>query len=239
MPPAFRREVPAGADLVIVPHGVLSLVPFAALSLAGDTTPLGIRNSLRYAPSLRTLGAAETRSSAWTGAGKVLVVGDPAMPTVPGINGPRALLRDLPSARVEARAVARTAHAVLLTGSAATETAVRVGLRTATVVHLATHALAFSSEARVRESYVALAADSANDGLLTVGEILNDVPSIAADLVVLSACQTGLGNLKRAEGTVGFQRAFLAKGARSVLVSLWSVDDKATELLMRHFYATG
>jgi CHAT domain-containing protein len=89
----------------------------------------------------------------------------------------------------------------------------------------------------VRDSYVALAPDSANDGLLTIGELLDDVPKLSADLVVLSACQTGLGNLQRAEGTIGFQRALLAKGARSVLVSLWSVDDKATALLMRQFYA--
>jgi CHAT domain-containing protein len=54
--------------------------------------------------------------------------------------------------------------------------------------------------------------------------------------VVLSACQTGLGDLKQAEGTVGLQRAFLAKGARSVLVSLWSVNDDATAQLMRSFY---
>jgi CHAT domain-containing protein len=69
-----------------------------------------------------------------------------------------------------------------------------------------------------------------------VGEVLDAAPILTADLVVLSACQTGLGNLKQAEGTVGLQRAFLAKGARSVLVSLWSVSDEATELLMRRFY---
>ena len=52
----------------------------------------------------------------------------------------------------------------------------------------------------------------------------------------MSACQTGLGDLKEAEGTIGLQRAFLAKGARSVLVSLWSVSDVATAELMQRFY---
>jgi CHAT domain-containing protein len=81
-----------------------------------------------------------------------------------------------------------------------------------------------------------LAPGSDEDGLLTVGEVLDDLPTLEADLVVLSACQTGLGNLSEAEGTVGLQRAFLAKGARSVLVSLWNVSDEATGLLMRQFY---
>ena len=73
--------------------------------------------------------------------------------------------------------------------------------------------------------------------MFSVGEILDDASlRLAADLVVLSACQTGLGDLKEAEGTIGLPRAFLAKGARSVLVSLWSVSDEATRLLMERFY---
>jgi CHAT domain-containing protein len=107
----------------------------------------------------------------------------------------------------------------------------------AQVIHLATHGFAFSSDARARDSFVALAADSLADGLLSVAEILDDATiRLSADLVVLSACQTGLGDLKDAEGTIGLPRAFLAKGARSVLVSLWSVSDEATRLLMERFY---
>ncbi len=108
----------------------------------------------------------------------------------------------------------------------------------ASVVHLATHGYAYATEARARQSFVALAPDEGDDGFLTVGEILSDPAlTLSADLVVLSACQTGLGDLKQAEGTVGLQRAFLARGVRSVLVSLWNVSDDATALLMRGFYA--
>lgn len=53
---------------------------------------------------------------------------------------------------------------------------------------------------------------------------------------MLSACQTGLGDLKQTEGTIGLQRAFLARGARSVMVSLWNVSDAATRTLMTSFY---
>jgi CHAT domain-containing protein/tetratricopeptide (TPR) repeat protein len=237
LPSALVRELPAGSDLVIVPHGILGLVPFAALTARGDTVPLGARYALRYAPSLRALGAAEGRAPGWTSAvGHVLVVGDPAMPSVRGVDGRSVQLKDLPSARSEGEAVARRFRASALTSQAATETVVRAALPSAPLVHLATHGLAYGTEVRVRDSYVALAPDAKNDGLLTIGELLDDVPSLAADLVVLSACQTGLGDLKQAEGTVGFQRALLAKGARSVLVSLWSVDDRATALLMQRFY---
>jgi CHAT domain-containing protein len=61
--------------------------------------------------------------------------------------------------------------------------------------------------------------------------------TLSASLAVLSACQTALGPIYQGEGTVGLQRAFLAKGAHSLLVSLWSVDDEATAVLMRSFYS--
>jgi CHAT domain-containing protein len=122
-------------------------------------------------------------------------------------------------------------------GGAATERAIRGRIADARIIHLATHGFAYASDARARESFVALAADSLHDGLLSVGEILDDAElAMVADLVVLSACQTGLGDLKSAEGTIGLPRALLARGARSVLVSLWSVSDEATRLLMERFY---
>jgi CHAT domain-containing protein len=114
---------------------------------------------------------------------------------------------------------------------------VRGRLADASVVHLATHGYAYASDARQRDSFVALAADSVNDGLLTVGEVLDLPGRLRADLVVLSACQTALGVQTTSEGTVGLQRAFLAKGARSLLVSLWSVDDAVTRRFMERFYA--
>ena len=81
-----------------------------------------------------------------------------------------------------------------------------------------------------------LAAGEAHDGRLKIAEILGELPDLAAELVVLAACETGLGDLKQAEGTVGLQRAFLAKRARTVLVSLWSVDDRASARLSEAFY---
>jgi CHAT domain-containing protein len=104
-------------------------------------------------------------------------------------------------------------------------------------VHLATHGFAYRTDVTVRSSYVALAPDGQHTGLLTLGTLLDTLPPLSADLVVLSACETGLGQVAGYEGVVGFHRALLARGVRSVLVSLWSVDDRATSALMTRFYA--
>ncbi|HUR92885.1 MAG TPA: CHAT domain-containing protein, partial [Gemmatimonadaceae bacterium] len=234
--PAGLRTAETGRELVIVPHGILGLVPFSALRLGGDALPLGARYAVRYTPSLRALEAAEARPIP-AASGSSLVVGNPRMPEVTTASGAKAVLEPLPGAQSEGEWLAQRLGAQLLTGDAASEGTVRDRLPSARIVHLATHGLAFGSDASVRKSYVALAADAAHDGLLTLGEVMDDdALRLMADLVVLSACQTGLGDPKQAEGTVGLQRGLLAKGARTVLVSLWSVDDEATGFLMRRFY---
>jgi CHAT domain-containing protein/tetratricopeptide (TPR) repeat protein len=241
LPPALEARLEPGAELVIVPQGPLTLVPFASLPLGRSRSalaePFGAPHPLRYAPSLAALGEAEARAPAAGSLRGSLVVGNPSMPTVKSFSGRTLRLDSLPSARVEASWVAKRLGAAPLLAGTATESAVRSRLPSAPLIHLATHGYAFSSEARARQSFVALAPGQGQDGLLSVGEVLDD-PAIVlrAELVVLSACQTGLGNLRQAEGTVGLQRAFLAKGARSVLVSLWSVSDAVTSLLMQRFY---
>jgi tetratricopeptide (TPR) repeat protein len=248
LPDEFVSLLPAFGELVLVPHGPLNLIPFATLPIGeqterqGSEELLGARYALRFAPSLATLGEATMRSGAARAGDEkpllagTLVVGNPAMPEVSGPGGSVAL-SPLPGAEAEGRWVADLVGTELLSGPGATEQRVREQLPHASVIHLATHGFAYSSEARARDSFVALAPDGEHDGLLTVGEVLDDPAlRLAAELVVLSACQTGLGDLKQSEGTVGLQRAFLAKGARSVLVSLWSVSDEATDLLMRGFY---
>ena len=75
---------------------------------------------------------------------------------------------------------------------------------------------------------------SPGDGVLRVFEIFN--LRLNADLVVLSACQTGLGEQVTGEGMIGLTRAFLYAGAQSLLVSLWPVSDRSTPDLMTSFY---
>jgi len=81
----------------------------------------------------------------------------------------------------------------------------------------------------------AMSGERIYDGLLTAKEIVAEC-DLDADLVTLSACETGLGREVVGEGYVGFAHAFLQAGARSLVVSLWKVDDRATALLMQRFY---
>jgi CHAT domain-containing protein/Tfp pilus assembly protein PilF len=101
-------------------------------------------------------------------------------------------------------------------------------------IHFATHG--FIDEAKPDFSSIVLTKDnnSEEDGLLNAAEIFN--LKLNADLVVLSACQTGLGKLVRGEGMVGLTRAFMYAGTPTVMVSLWSVSDVSTSTLMGEFY---
>jgi CHAT domain-containing protein len=244
VPGELLEQVPKDADLVIVPHYTLASLPFGVLQVPEGE--LGSAYAVRYAPSLKVLAsiqAARRSRSVLNSMGRSVVVSNPRMPTVDlgaileGIPEGAAPLSSLPGSADEGRWVASRLGTTNLTGGTATETRVRAALRSADVVHFATHAIAAEYAGHGRRSFLATAPDSVNDGLLTAGELL-DMPAgtVAAKLVVLSACQTAIGPMQLVEGTIGLQRAFLAKGAESVLASLWSVNDESTRLLMRHFY---
>jgi tetratricopeptide (TPR) repeat protein len=232
LPSALRTALPRDtAELVVIPHGVLALVPFAALPIDAAGTPLGVRYALRYAPSLALLAMVE-RDGSGRRPTRTLIVADPAMPPDPDGGAPFA---PLGMARLTATWLAGQLHGNALVGTDASEPAVLGALGTAELIHFGTHGRAYGTEARARRSFVALAPAGTSDGLLTMSEVMAG-PRLSASLVVLSACETGLGDLKGAEGTVGLQRAFLARGARSVLVTLWQVDTVATDSLVRKFY---
>ncbi|MFN2126607.1 MAG: CHAT domain-containing protein, partial [Anaerolineales bacterium] len=102
------------------------------------------------------------------------------------------------------------------------------------LLHFATHGFVNTSKPEL--SGILLAQDStlSEDGILYSGEIYN--LKLDADLTVLSACETGLGEIKEGEGLIGLARALLFAGSKNIIVSLWKVADKSTSDLMIGFY---
>ena len=108
------------------------------------------------------------------------------------------------------------------------------------VIHLATHGLLDDVNGIGSPGAIALTPSGKDDGFLTSSEImakfgLANATPLEADLIVLSACDTGRGDIK-GEGVIGLSRSFIAAGVPSVIVSLWKVPDEATKDLMIEFY---
>ncbi|MBX9851952.1 MAG: CHAT domain-containing protein [Cytophagaceae bacterium] len=103
-------------------------------------------------------------------------------------------------------------------------------------IHLATHGIVNEDKPELSQIFLHASEDKKEDGDLFSGEIYN--LEIKADLVVLSACQTGLGKIKKGEGIIGLSRALIYAGANNVMVSLWTVSDESTSELMIDFYGT-
>ncbi|MBU6272774.1 MAG: CHAT domain-containing protein [Betaproteobacteria bacterium] len=208
------------ADLLIVPHGALHYLPFAALGPPDE--PLIARRSLRLLPASSVLKYLAPRVE--RRAPSLLILGNPDV-------GNSAL--DLPSAEDEARAIAAAVPgSVLLTREKATETHFKRIAGDFTLLHVASHGQYKADNAL--DSRLLLAPDAGNDGSLTVREIYG--LRLSADLVTLSACETGLGSVLRGDDVLGLARGFLYAGSRNIVASLWEVDDDATAQLMKSFY---
>jgi CHAT domain-containing protein len=219
--------------IIFVPQGSLFLVPFPALNDAnGDY--LIQHHTVLTAPSIQVLTSTrQQRSTLPNNPDNVLVVGNPTMPTMPNLG-----LSNLPGAEREAEAIAQFFDTQAMIGSAATETQIVQQMAQAQIIHLATHGLfdygdPQASGIRDLPGAIALAPSATDDGLLTAAEILQ--LQLKAQLVVLSACDTGRGEIT-GDGVVGLSRSLISAGVPSIIVSLWSVPDAPTSYLMTEFY---
>lgn len=246
-----------GKKLVIIPDDVLYYLPFEALLVVeadendgfGQFPYLIRQNAVSYAQSASVLKQLRTgRGQSEAAPGKrLLAFGDPVYAiedesdTVEYVDGGamRAGLERLPFSGEEVLNIARffsPDEADVFVRGEATEEWIKASssLDSYRYIHFATHGLI--NERRPDFSSIVLAhtPDRTEDGFLLATEIFN--LKLNADLVVLSACETGLGKMVRGEGMVGLTRAFMYAGAQSLVVSLWSVADQSTSILMERFY---
>jgi CHAT domain-containing protein len=225
----------------------LHSLPFESL-VPNEGRFLGEDFAFAYTPSAAALETWERRSSEpWSK--ELLALGDPdfsgGSAATKGrdhlprqVNITRGLPRTpLPNTRNEVEDIASLyppdSRKLLLGRDASKASLAKETLRDFKDIHLATHA--FYDEARPERSGIVLSAAEHDDGVMRVADIVK--LRLHADLVVLSACQTGLGPFVRGEGIDGIARAFLFAGTPRVVVSLWNVNDVATGDLMKAFYS--
>lgn len=224
--------------IIFIPQKELFLVPFAALQ---DTNGkyLVEKHPILTAPAIQVLQSTYQRRQQPSSAQEVLLVGNPTMPQIYSFpeKNPRQL-RDLPEAEDEVREIASLFKTDFLTGEEATKAEILPRLSQAKIIHLATHGI--FENIRGLDSAIALAPSGQDNGLLTAEEIFNlgekaKGKLINAELVVLSACDTGQGRI-RSDGVIGLSRSLMSAGASSLIVSLWNVPDAPTADLMAEFY---
>ena len=207
-------------ELVIVSDGVLCFTPWAAIIES---------IKIRTVPSLTSyqlISSVPEGHHKKTGA---LLVGNPCLKEL------EKPLPDLPCAQEEVEMIASILKTRPLTGREATKAEVIKRMSSVGLIHIAAHG-------NKRTGEIALSPNlgwtskfpEEKDFILKMSDVQD--ANLRARLVVLSCCHSGRGRILKGEGVVGIARAFLAAGARSVLISLWAIDDEATMVFMKNFY---
>ena len=217
-------------EVIFVPEGPLCLAPFPAF-MYSDSKYLCESLRVRVTPSLTSLKLIADCPADYHIKTGALLVGDP---WVQDVTFERTKLQQLPFAQEEVQMIGRILHTAPLIGRQATKNEVLKRLSSVGLVHIAAHGRMETGEIALAPNPIPVSrAPVEEDFVLTMRDVLN--VQMRARLVVLSCCHSARGEIK-AEGVVGIARAFLGAGARSVLVSLWAIDDEATMEFMRSFY---
>ena len=219
-------------EIVIVPEGPLFLIPFSALQDSSGRY-LSETSRIRVIPSLTTLKLIQDSPADYHCQTGALIVGDPKVGRV-NFNGKVVELCPLPKAREEAQMVSALLGVPCLVGENATKEEVLRRIQEVCLVHIAAHGDAVRGEIALAPNSSVAGIPEKDDFMLTMKDIAE--VRIRAKLVVLSCCHSARGKILTAEGVVGIARAFLGSGVRSVLMSLWAVDDEATKAFMEIFY---
>ncbi|CAH3023296.1 unnamed protein product [Porites evermanni] len=219
------------SEIVIVPDRHLFTVPFAALE---DEEGRSLSESfrIRIVPSLTTLKLIRDSPTDYHSQTGALIVGDPHVGEVL-YKGNLQHISRLSFANREAEMIGKLLRTQPLLGKEATKQMVLQRINSASLIHFACHGKAERGEIVLAPPPLTDRTPREEDYLLTMGDI-SKVP-VRARLVVLSCCHSASGQIC-SEGVVGIARAFLGSGARSVLVTLWAIEDEAPQALMSRFY---
>jgi tetratricopeptide (TPR) repeat protein len=233
--PGFSQSV---QEIIFIPAGRLGIIPFETLLSRATVRQnyqeipyLIKRFSVRYEFAAALLLQKVTTSIA-TNASILLCA---------PVNFAEATqLPSLPGTESEVRTISEMFSAKNLSvsaniGPSANEDLIKNKLvKDFNILHFATHGVVDEVNPELSKIFLQ-SATSGEDGCLYSGEIYN--LQLQANLVTLSACQTGLGKISKGEGVIGLSRALVYAGARNVIVSFWSVADESTAALMTDFYA--
>lgn len=220
-----EKEIAGKMHLVVVPHGMLHYLPFQALR-SPEGKYLIDSYTVSYLPSASVLKYARDKNGG--NHANLFAVANPVTDLSP-----------LPAAEVEAREVsALFAKKEVLLGPSATKTTFKKEAPEYDLLLFSTHGEMIESDPL--KSNLRFTPTRQDDGKLTVSEIFD--MEVKANLVTLSACETGLargtkGDFPQGDDLVGLSRAFIHAGAPSVVASLWKVSDESTVAMMRSFYS--
>lgn len=262
-----RLLIVADGSLQYIPFDALPAPSLSAEQAVANPEPLFLTHEVVSIPSALTLAALSATKNDQTTSSKTLAVfadpvfekSDPridksqravaqtaenaylsrALRSFAAGDKPQTISR-LPATMREANAIiaATNGEGAITTGLAATkEQVLSGGLKDYEILHFATHGLLNSEHPELSGLVLSLVDEQGNDrnGFVRVNDIYN--LDLSADLIVLSACRTGLGKDVRGEGIIGLPGAFMYAGAKSIVASLWKVNDEATAELMGHFYS--
>ena len=232
------KNIPGSiSELVILPTGRLSIIPFEVLFLRklkkensfADFPYLLKKYNVRYEFSAALI---LQKSKNQTSQETSIFLCAPVTFEKDG-------LVELPGTESEVKEISqlfssRNFKSTVLTRQEADEKKVKDGtLKNFSYLHFATHGIVDETNPDLSRIYLHTSSES-EDGNLYSGEIYN--MDLNANLVTLSACQTGLGKISKGEGVIGLSRALVYAGSKNVIVSFWSVADQSTESLMKIFY---
>ncbi len=225
-------------SLIILPTGRLSIIPFETLFTKTpkeegyQSLPYVLnRFNTRYEFSARLILQKSSKTDITS------------MPSIflcaPIVFPEKDHLNELPGSELEVKKIdslfkSKQFRSSLFTNTDANEMLIKSGsLKNFKLIHFATHGIVDEKNAELSRIFLQTSSNG-EDGNLFAGEIYN--LSLQADLVTLSACQTGLGKISKGEGVIGLSRALVYAGAKNIIVSFWSVADESTSELMQDFY---